>query len=117
MTRLVHLWQAALEHLGYSVVVCTSSLKALDVFRAAPQSFDLVITDYTMPTMTGEYWPMSCDASGRTFLSFSTRVSATPWWRREPSLGIDAFVLKPVRVRDLNLAIRQVLAQRMAQET
>jgi DNA-binding NarL/FixJ family response regulator len=36
---------------------------------------------------------------------------------RAQALGIDAFVLKPVRVRDLNLAIRQVLAQRMAQET
>jgi CheY-like chemotaxis protein len=35
--------------LGYDVVVCTSGLEALEAFRAAPQHFDLVITDQTMP--------------------------------------------------------------------
>ena len=115
---LVHLWQAALEHLGYSVVVCTSSLKALDVFHAAPQSFDLVITDYTMPTMTGEVLAHELrrirpDIPIILYTGFSDTMVA----ERARALGIDAFVLKPVRVRDLNLAIRQVLAQRMAQET
>ena len=115
---LVHLWQAALEHLGYSVVVCTSSLEALDVFRAAPQSFDLVITDYTMPTMTGEVLAhelrrIQPDIPILLYTGFSDTMTA----ERARALGLDAFVLKPVRVRDLNLAIRQVLAQRMAQET
>ena len=115
---LVHLWQAALEHLGYSVVVCTNSLKALDVFHAAPQSFDLVITDYTMPTMTGEVLAHELrrirpDIPIILYTGFSDTMVA----ERARALGIDAFVLKPVRVRDLNLAIRQVLAQRMVQET
>jgi CheY-like chemotaxis protein len=115
---LVHLGQAALENLGYSVVVCTSSLEALDVFRAAPQRFDLVITDYTMPTMTGEVLAheLRCirpDIPIILYTGFSDIMMA----ERAQALGIDAFVLKPVRVRDLNLAIRQVLAQRMAQET
>jgi CheY-like chemotaxis protein len=115
---LVHLWQAALEHLGYSVVVCTSSLEALDVFRAAPQRFDLVITDYTMPTMTGEVLAYELrrvrpDIPIILYTGFSDIMMA----ERAQALGIDAFVLKPVRVRDLNLAIRQVLAQRMVQET
>jgi adenylate cyclase len=115
---LVHLWQAALEHLGYSVVVCTSSLKALDVFRAAPQSFDLVITDYTMPTMTGEVLAHELRRIRPDIpIILYTGLSDTMVAERARALGINAFVLKPVRVRDLNLAIRQVLAQRMAQET
>ncbi len=42
-----------LERLGYSVIGKTDSLEALDIFRAEPDAFDLVITDYTMPNMTG----------------------------------------------------------------
>jgi CheY-like chemotaxis protein len=115
---LVHLWQAALEHLGYHVIVCTSSLEALDVFRAAPQSFNLVITDYTMPTMTGdvlahELRRVRPDIPIILYTGFSDTMTA----ERAQALGIDGFVLKPLLVRDLHLAIRQVLAQRLAQET
>jgi len=42
-----------LEHLGFEVTVHTSSLEALDDFRARPTAFELVITDDTMPGMTG----------------------------------------------------------------
>jgi nitrogen-specific signal transduction histidine kinase len=112
---LVRLWQAALERLGYIVVVCTSSLEALDVFRAAPQHFDLVITDYTMPIMTGEVLAHELRRTRPDIpIILYTGFSDTTVAERARALGIDAFVLKPVRVRDLNLAIRQVLAQRMA---
>jgi PAS domain S-box-containing protein len=115
---LVHLWQAALEHLGYSVVACTRSPAALHVFRAAPQSFDLVITDYTMPTMTGEVLAQElrrirADIPIILYTGFSDTMTA----ERARVLGIDAFVLKALGVHGLNLTIRQVLAQRMAQET
>ena len=110
---LVHLWQAALEHLGYTVRVCTGSLEALDVFRAVPQSFDLVITDYTMPTMTGvvlarELRRIRPDIPIILCTGFSDTMTA----ERAQALGIDDFVLKPLMVRDLSLAIRRVLAQR-----
>jgi len=50
---LVKMNEDRLSRLGYKVVAKTSSVEALDVFRAAPERFDLVITDYTMPNMTG----------------------------------------------------------------
>ncbi|MBX7259107.1 MAG: PAS domain S-box protein [Candidatus Hydrogenedentes bacterium] len=50
ITRLYSLF---LEHAGYQVEPYTSSEKALEVFRADPSAFDLVITDQTMPKMTG----------------------------------------------------------------
>ncbi len=46
--------QAMLARLGYSVTAHTDSQKAFACFQATPEAFDLVITDQTMPTMTGE---------------------------------------------------------------
>ena len=42
------------RYFGYKVTALTSSLKALEVFRARPHHFDLLITDMIMPKMTGE---------------------------------------------------------------
>ncbi|HPR52533.1 MAG TPA: PAS domain S-box protein [Deltaproteobacteria bacterium] len=42
-----------LEHLGYDVVSTTSAAQALEIFRSVPHEFDLVLTDMTMPGMTG----------------------------------------------------------------
>ena len=52
--QLANLQQKSLERLGYAVTAVTSSLKALDIFKKHPQDFDLVITDLTMPHMTGD---------------------------------------------------------------
>jgi CheY-like chemotaxis protein len=50
---LVVLNKQRLARLGYDVAATTSSMDALDIFRKDPDAFDLVITDYTMPNMTG----------------------------------------------------------------
>jgi CheY-like chemotaxis protein len=50
---LAELGQELLEALGYTVTAETSSLEALALFRAGPDAFDLVITDMTMPGLTG----------------------------------------------------------------
>jgi CheY-like chemotaxis protein len=50
---IVALYQAALKRIGYKVAAHCSSEKALDAFLASPDSFDLVITDQTMPHLTG----------------------------------------------------------------
>ncbi len=44
----------ALERLGYTVSIRTSSIEALELLRSKPNDFDLVITDMTMPNMTGD---------------------------------------------------------------
>jgi len=43
-----------LTDLGYNVVVKTSSVEALEALRLGPERFDLVITDQTTPSLTGE---------------------------------------------------------------
>jgi CheY-like chemotaxis protein len=51
---LVDIAQQVLERLGYDVVSRTSPIEALALFTAKPDHFDLVITDQTMPGMTGD---------------------------------------------------------------
>ena len=43
-----------LEKLGYAVTTRTSSVEALELFKKKPNDFDLVITDMTMPNLTGD---------------------------------------------------------------
>ena len=50
---LVNLGREVLERLGYEVTAGTSSIEAFETFRAQPNRYDLVITDQTMPKMTG----------------------------------------------------------------
>jgi PAS domain S-box-containing protein len=50
---IVEMGTAILEQVGYKVTTETDSLRALEVFRAGPAEFDLIITDYTMPNLTG----------------------------------------------------------------
>ena len=50
---LVDLYKERLIKLGYDVVATTSSTEALELFKKEPDKFDLVITDYTMPHLTG----------------------------------------------------------------
>ena len=51
---------AMLTRLGYDVVVCTRSPDALETFAATPEWFDLVVTDYTMPSLTGVQLVVAC---------------------------------------------------------
>ncbi len=110
---LVSLGQEILLGLGYDVVVCTSSVEALDVFRMAPQRFDLVITDQTMPHMTGEELALELrrlrsDIPIILCTGFSHIIHA----ERAQELGIDAFLMKPLAMQDLARVIQQVLAPR-----
>lgn len=45
--------QNILEHLGYNVIVEIDPIKALNKFKKRPHSFDLIITDQSMPVMKG----------------------------------------------------------------
>jgi CheY-like chemotaxis protein len=110
---LVHLGEAILQRLGYEVVVCTSSTEALEVFRAAPQRFDLVITDQTMPHMTGERFAQALRRLRSDIpIILCTGFSHVMHAERAQELGIDAFLMKPLAMQDLAQTIQQVMAAR-----
>lgn len=115
---LARLGQEMLERLGYDTVVHTNSLEALETFRAAPQRFDLVITDQTMPHLTGEaltreLWRIRPDIP----IILCTGFSHTMTEDKAQALGIEAFLVKPLAMRELALAIRSVLTHGMTLKT
>ena len=111
---LVRLGQELLTHLGYTVEVRTSSVNALELFQADPNRFDLVITDQTMPNLTGE-------ALTRELLRIRpglpiilcTGFSHTLSAEKAKTLGIRAYLMKPLAIRDLAPIVRHVLDEQV----
>jgi CheY-like chemotaxis protein len=107
---LVQISTAMLERLGYDVVARTSSLEALEAFEAAPHRFDLVITDQTMPHMTGEVLISSVRLLRPDIpVILCTGFSHVMHAEKARGLGVDAFLMKPVTIYDLACTVQQVL--------
>ncbi len=99
-----------LERLGYHITAKTDSTEALEVFKANPYQFDLIITDHTMPKMTGydlsrEIIQVRPDIPIILCTGFSSTVSE----ERALSIGISAYAMKPLARNDIALLIRKVL--------
>ncbi len=109
-TQIVNLHKQLLEKNGYSVTAKTNSLEALAMFMENPQSFDVVITDMTMPDMTGdnlanEIKTIRPDIPVIMCTGYSERISGELAKKR----GIDVFLMKPVTEEMLTKALKQVL--------
>ncbi|MFZ2448805.1 MAG: PAS domain S-box protein [Syntrophobacteraceae bacterium] len=109
---IVDMLKEMLESLGYNVAGRYSSGDALQAFRARPDIFDLVITDLTMPHMTGtdlakEMLKIRAD----TPIILCTGFSETVDENRTRLLGIKGFLMKPVALRDLAVTVNRVLSQ------
>ena len=99
-----------LERLGYEVVSHTDSLEGLALFRARPNDFDLIITDMTMPKMTGlelarEIRNIHSDIPLILCTGFSDLITED----RLRALGITEVVNKPILKKDMAKAIRRVI--------
>ena len=99
-----------LQRLGYQVAVRTSSIEALKLFRTLPYEFDLIITDQTMPNMTGaglakELMHIRPDIPIILCTGFSELISR----EQSKSMGIKEFVMKPFIMREIAETIRKVM--------
>ena len=99
-----------LERLGYSVTMRTSSIEAIEIFKAKPNEFDLVITDMTMPNLTGdklavELMKIRPDIPVILCTGYSKKISD----ETASEIGIKAFAYKPVVKADLAKTVRKVL--------
>jgi PAS domain S-box-containing protein len=106
----LHAMQKTLESLGYVVTSSTSSIKALELFKNEPLTFDLLITDMTMPFMTGkelvkEILRIRPDMPIILCTGFSDQIDENEAAR----IGICAFILKPVIRSEIAKAIRKAL--------
>ncbi len=104
-----------LQKLGYEVVFRTNSRKALQLFCSAPDDFDLVITDMTMPDMTGDKLSAELMSIRRDIpiilcTGYSNKISD----KTAADIGIKAFAYKPVSKADLAKTVRKVLDENNA---
>ncbi|MDX2454367.1 PAS domain S-box protein [Desulfosarcina sp.] len=109
---LVKVGVEMLNDLGYHAVGTTRASQALETFKARPDGFDLIITDMTMPDMTGDQLATQILLlqPGIPIIictGFSKRISS----ELVSSLGIRALLMKPVTVQELSRTIRDVLDQ------
>ncbi|MCP4605821.1 MAG: response regulator [Proteobacteria bacterium] len=97
-------------NLGYTVTVKMSSEEALRAFKEKPSEFDLVITDQTMPGLTGtqlaaEIRKTRLDIPIILCTGFSTNINKDNYREYE----INELILKPVNESDIARTIRKVL--------
>ena len=107
---IVTMEKLLLERLGYHVTSHASSIEALEAFHAAPEKFDLVITDMAMPDMPGDKLAVELTKIRPDIpVLLCTGFSETMSEEKAASLGIKGFLLKPIVMKDLSFKIREVL--------
>jgi CheY-like chemotaxis protein len=110
---LIEMGEEILAELGYDVTSRMNSREALALFRLDPSCFDLVITDQTMPEMTGidlakEVLTIRADMPIIVCTGFSHLVDAD----KARAAGIKAFAMKPLTKKEIARTVRKVLDER-----
>jgi len=109
--NIVNIIKSMLNRLGYDVITEIDAIKALDFFRKEPHLIDLVITDLTMPHMTGrelakELICIRADIPVILTTGFSDSINPD----EEINTGIKELLLKPVTIRNLAEAVKKILS-------
>lgn len=101
-----------LRHLGYDAVGATNSREALDIFRENPDRFDLVITDLTMPNLTGiDFAKELMKIRPGLPIILSTGYSELITEEESKKIGIREFFMKPYSLEQMAQGIRRALKQ------
>jgi len=109
---IVRLERMMLERLGYLVTSRLSSIEALEAFRAHPDGFDLVVTDMTMPNMTGDQLAgeLVSIRPGIPIIictGYSERINP----EKAAAIGMKGFLMKPIVRSEMAGMVRKVLDQ------
>jgi PAS domain S-box-containing protein len=107
---IVRIEKQILERLGYRITSRVSSLEALEAFKASPESYDLVITDMSMPNMTGdrlarEVIAIQPDVPVIVCTGFSEKISH----EKAEAFGIKGILMKPIVKSEMAQMVRKVL--------
>lgn len=107
---IVSLEKQILERLGYHVSTAASAEKALQLFCSSPKEFDLIITDMTMPLMTGAELSKNILALRPDIpIILCTGFSDLVDEKKAGSVGVRKLLMKPVTRKELALAVRKIL--------
>jgi PAS domain S-box-containing protein len=110
---IVTIAKQMLERLGYEVDAKMSSIEALELFRSRPAQFDLVITDLTMPKMTGdklvrEILTIRPDIPIILCTGFSEKIDE----KIAKEMGAAGYIEKPIDQHDFAFNVRKVLDEK-----
>lgn len=99
-----------LERLGYKVTISIGSHEALNFFEKSPKAFDLILTDMSMPNMTGdqlayEIRQIRPDIPIIICTGFSERINK----EKAEEIGVNGFLMKPIGKSDMAQMIRKIL--------
>lgn len=108
--QVANLQGQILSRLGYQVTVKTSSIEALNVFKSETNAFDLVVSDMTMPKMTGDQLAekllsIRADIPIIICTGFSEKMNKI----RAKEMGVKGFLMKPVTKLEMAQLVRTVL--------
>lgn len=108
--QVVQVTGELLSSLGYEVTARTSAFSALSLFEENPDGFDLILTDLTMPELTGvelsrKIKAIRSDLPVVLFTGYSDQVSQDD----AVASGIDQFCMKPISLRELSRVIHKTL--------
>lgn len=107
---LTEIGKKFLTGLGYRVLAVTSSSEALNIFKEDPGKFDLVITDQTMPVLSGtELAKELLKIRGNLPIILCTGYSSKVDKVKAESIGIREFAMKPLAKKEIAALIRKTL--------
>lgn len=107
---IIRILTGMLQRLGYRVTSHQSSLEALARFQADPDQFDLLVTDMTMPDMTGiklvrEVKKIRPELPVIICTGYSEKLDVDGY----KALGLDGYIMKPMTTREISETVRNVL--------
>ncbi len=107
---LAQMGKRMLDYLGYEVTVRTSSVEALELFRSRSADFDLLLTDQTMPNMTGlELCRRILEIRPEMPALICTGFSEVLTDEIVAKAGIRKLLMKPLAIHDLGDAVAAAL--------
>jgi len=110
---VVDLERRILDSKGYDVVGAAGPLEALEILQKAPDEIDLIITDMTMPKMTGAQLVEQVRAVRADLpIILCTGYSNLIDKERAESLGISRYLMKPLSHNELTEAVAEALGGR-----
>ena len=109
--EILNVGSQMLSRLGYEVITKSNSVEGLDMFKAQPERFDLVITDMTMPNLTGdrlasELMKVRPDIPIILCTGYSTTIDEV----MAQKIGIREYAMKPLSTKNLAELVHNLLA-------
>ncbi len=109
---IAQMLKMVLEKLGYKVTALTDSLNALALFRETPDDFDLVLTDMTMPDMSGDQLAKEIlKINPEIPIIICTGFNENITQEKAIAIGVKGLLMKPVTSFELTRTIRTVLEE------